>query len=76
MWRVPVVEDDLLQGKHVCDLLVEKGMEPIGPAPTKAALKLLETTAVDAAILASDCATASASTLPTPWSLGTSRSCS
>jgi DNA-binding response OmpR family regulator len=52
MWRVLVVEDDLLQGEHVCDLLVEEGMEPIGPAPTVAdALKLLDTTGVDAAIL-------------------------
>jgi DNA-binding response OmpR family regulator len=52
MWRVLVVEDDLLQGEHVCDLLVEEGMEPVGPAPTvKDALKLLDTTGVDAAIL-------------------------
>lgn len=52
MWRVLVVEDDLLQGEYVCDLLVEAGMEPIGPAPTvAAALSLLDTTTVDAAIL-------------------------
>ena len=51
MWRVLVVEDDLLQGEHVCDLLVEEGMEPIGPAPAvEDALKLLDTTGVDAAI--------------------------
>jgi DNA-binding response OmpR family regulator len=52
MWRVLVVEDDALQAEHVCDLLVEEGMEPVGPAPTsEAALSLLDTVSVDAAIL-------------------------
>lgn len=52
MWRVLVVEDDALQAEHVSDLLVEEGMEPIGPASTaEAAFSLLEMTSVDAAIL-------------------------
>jgi DNA-binding response OmpR family regulator len=52
MWRVLVVEDDALQAEHVSDLLVEEGMEPIGPASTsEAALGLLDTSGVDAAIL-------------------------
>ncbi len=52
MWRVLVVEDDLLQGEELCDLLLSEGMEPIGPAPTvAAALNLLGSAAVDAAIV-------------------------
>ena len=52
MWRVLVVEDDLLQGDDVCDLLLAEGMEPLGPAPSVgAAQELLDTTSVDAAIL-------------------------
>lgn len=52
MWRVLVVEDDALQAEYVSDLLVEEGMEPIGPAATsEAALGLLDTASVDAAIL-------------------------
>ena len=52
MWRVLVVEDDALQAEYVSDLLVEEGMEPIGPASTsEAALSLLDTSGVDAAIL-------------------------
>lgn len=52
MWRVLVVEDDALQAEHVSDLLVEEGMEPIGPASTsEAALSLMGTSSVDAAIL-------------------------
>ena len=52
MWRVLVVEDDSLQAEHVCDLLVEEGMEPVGPTPSsQAALNLLDTASVDAAIL-------------------------
>ena len=52
MWRVLVVEDDLLQGEHVSDLLEGEGMEVLGPAATvAAALELLDTTTVDAAIL-------------------------
>jgi DNA-binding response OmpR family regulator len=52
MWRVLVVEDDFLQGEHVCDLLLGEGMEPLGPVATvEAAIELLDTTTVDAAIL-------------------------
>lgn len=52
MWRVLVLEDDLLEGDHVCDLLVGEGMDPLGPvATTEAAVGLLDTTTVDAAIL-------------------------
>jgi DNA-binding response OmpR family regulator len=52
MWRVVVVEDDFLQGEHVCDLLLDEGMEPLGPVATvEAAVELLDTTTVDAAIL-------------------------
>ena len=52
MWRVLVVEDDLLQGEDVCDLLLAEGMEPLGPAAgAEAARELLDTTTVDAAIL-------------------------
>ena len=52
MWRVLVLEDDVLQGEHVCDLLLGEGMEPLGPVATaEAAVELLDTTTVDAAIL-------------------------
>lgn len=52
MWRVLVVEDDVLQGEHVCDLLLGEGMEPLGPVATaEAAVELLDTMTVDAAIL-------------------------
>ena len=52
MWRVLVVEDDLLQGDDVCDLLLAEGMEPLGPAASvEAAREFLDTTAVDAAIV-------------------------
>ena len=52
MWRVLVVEDDLLQGDDVCDLLLAEGMEPLGPAASvEAARELLDMTTVDAAIL-------------------------
>lgn len=51
-WRVLVLEDDVLQGEHVCDLLLGEGMEPLGPVATaEAAIELLDTTTVDAAIL-------------------------
>jgi DNA-binding response OmpR family regulator len=51
-WRVLVLEDDFLQGEHVCDLLLGEGMEPLGPVATAdAAVELLDTTTVDAAIL-------------------------
>jgi DNA-binding response OmpR family regulator len=51
-WRVLVLEDDVLQGDHVCDLLLGEGMEPLGPVATaEAAAELLDTTTVDAAIL-------------------------
>jgi DNA-binding response OmpR family regulator len=51
-WRVLVLEDDFLQGEHVCDLLLEEGMEPLGPVATaEAAVDLLDTTSVDVAIL-------------------------
>lgn len=51
-WRVLVLEDDVLQGEHVCDLLLGEGMEPLGPVATaEAAVELLDTTTVDAAIL-------------------------
>jgi DNA-binding response OmpR family regulator len=52
MWRVLVLEDDFLQGEHVCDLLLGEGMEPLGPVATaEAAVELLDTTTMDAAIL-------------------------
>jgi DNA-binding response OmpR family regulator len=52
MWRVLVLEDDPLQGEHVCDLLLGEGMEPLGPVATsEAAVELLDATIVDAAIL-------------------------
>ena len=52
MSRVLVVEDDLLEGDDVCDLLLAEGMEPLGPAASvEAARQLLDTTPVDAAIL-------------------------
>ena len=52
MWRVLVVEDDVLQAEHICDLLVGEGMEPLGPMPdVEAALRVLDTTTVDGAIL-------------------------
>jgi DNA-binding response OmpR family regulator len=55
MWdtsRVLVLEDDFLQGEHVCDLLLGEGLEPLGPVATaEAAIELLDTTTVDAAIL-------------------------
>ena len=50
--RVLVVEDETLLAETLCDLLRGAGCEPIGPAANVAvALRLIETSAIDAAIL-------------------------
>jgi CheY-like chemotaxis protein len=50
--RVLVVEDETLLAETLCDLLLGAGCEPVGPAASvAAALRLIETSRIDAAIL-------------------------
>lgn len=50
--RVLVVDDSNLMAETIFELLVEFGMEPVGPAPTVAtALRLIEDGNLDAALL-------------------------
>jgi CheY-like chemotaxis protein len=50
--RVLVVEDETLLAETLCDLLLDAGCEPVGPAANVAiALSLIETSRIDAAIL-------------------------
>lgn len=50
--RVLVVEDNLLLAEAVCDMLLAHNAQPVGPAPTvAAALRLVETNQIDAAVL-------------------------
>jgi CheY-like chemotaxis protein len=50
--QVLVVEDEPLLAETLCDLLLEAGCEPVGPAANVAiALSLIETSRIDAAIL-------------------------
>jgi len=50
--RVLVVEDEALVAETLCDLLLEGGCEPVGPAASVAmALSLIESSRIDAAIL-------------------------
>ena len=50
--RILVVEDVALLAETLCDLLMDAGFLPVGPAATvDAALRLVETTSIDAAIL-------------------------
>jgi CheY-like chemotaxis protein len=50
--RVLVVEDETLLAETLCDLLRGAGCEPVGPAANVAiALRLIETSRIDAAIL-------------------------
>lgn len=52
MARILIVEDQYLLALDLVEQLKEAGFEPLGPAPTvKAALKILEQTDCDAAIL-------------------------
>jgi CheY-like chemotaxis protein len=50
--RVLVVEDEALLAETLCDLLLNGGCQPVGPAANVAiALNLVETSRIDAAIL-------------------------
>jgi CheY-like chemotaxis protein len=50
--RVLVVEDETLLAETLCDLLLNAGCEPVGPAANVAlALRLIEKSRIDAAIL-------------------------
>ena len=50
--RILIVEDSALLAETLCDLLLTKGMEPVGPAATvDSALQLVARSAVDAAVL-------------------------
>jgi CheY-like chemotaxis protein len=50
--RVLVVEDEALLAETLCDLLLNGGCQPVGPAANVAiALSLVETSRIDAAIL-------------------------
>ena len=50
--RVLVVEDEALLAETLCDLLLNAGCEPVGPAANVAiALRLIEKSRIDAAIL-------------------------
>ena len=50
--RVLVVEDETLLAETLCDLLLDAGCEPVGPAASVAiALGLIESSRIDAAIL-------------------------
>ena len=50
--RVLVVEDETALAETLCDLLLEAGCEPVGPAASVAsALSLVESSRIDAAIL-------------------------
>ena len=50
--RVLVVEDEKALAETLCDLLLEAGCEPVGPAASVAmALSLIESSRIDAAIL-------------------------
>ena len=50
--RILVVEEGLLFAEVVCDLLLDQGMIPVGPAPrVDSALCLVAATPIDAAIL-------------------------
>jgi CheY-like chemotaxis protein len=50
--RVLIVEDEAILAETLCDLLLEAGCEPVGPAANVAiALSLIEKSAIDAAIL-------------------------
>ena len=50
--RVLVVEDEALLAETLCDLLLEDGCEPVGPAANVAnAIGLIESSRIDAAIL-------------------------
>lgn len=52
MTRVLIVEDEALLAQTLCDLLLEAGCEPVGPAANVAiALSLIEKSTIDAAIL-------------------------
>jgi len=50
--RILVVEDSLLLADMVCDVLVEAGMEPVGPVPrVETALRIACDVALDGAII-------------------------
>jgi DNA-binding response OmpR family regulator len=50
--RVLVVEDETLLADTLCDLLLDAGCEPVGPAANVAvALRLIEQSRIDVAIL-------------------------
>jgi CheY-like chemotaxis protein len=50
--RVLVVEDEKALAETLCDLLLDAGCEPVGPAASVAvALRLIESSRIDAAIL-------------------------
>ena len=50
--RVLIVEDEAMLAETLCDLLLEAGCEPVGPAANVAvALSLIEKSTIDAAIL-------------------------
>lgn len=50
--RVLIVEDEAMLAETLCDLLLEAGCEPVGPAANVAvALGLIESSRIDAAIL-------------------------
>jgi CheY-like chemotaxis protein len=50
--RVLVVEDETLLAETLCELLLDAGCEPVGPAANVAiALRLIEKSRIDAAIL-------------------------
>lgn len=50
--RVLIVEDEAMLAETLCDLMLEAGCEPVGPAANVAiALSLIESSTIDAAIL-------------------------